>query len=280
MRLMPRKRLGRSGMRRDNDWVSRTTGRWTLMAAATLAVLAIPTDIRAQTRDQPRISVPPTIVAEPASEVLLSIKIASREILPGNTFVRLKGLPPTVSLTEGYTIAPGSWAIPLFGVPTLRAKIPADVTGRGEITITLVAVDGTVIAEAKTALVVATSAMLPPADRPVAEPKAARAGAAYSAVPQLSAETKARAERLLVRGEEYLATGNIVAARDFFERAADAGLAAAALRLATTYDPAELRRLQLRGVVPDPPLARKWYERAQELGAPEASDRLAKLSGN
>src|SRR5262247_3968110 len=55
----------------------------------------------------------------------------------------------------------------------------------------------------------------------------------------------------LPRGEEYFVGGNIAAARDFFERAAEAGLAAAALRLAASYDPAELEGLQVQGVVPD-----------------------------
>ena len=84
----------------------------------------------------------------------------------------------------------------------------------------------------------------------------------------------------MTRGEEYLAAGNIIAARDFFERAADAGLAAGALRLAATYDPAELRRLQAQGIVPDHTMARKWYERALELGASEAVERLVRLGSN
>lgn len=99
-------------------------------------------------------------------------------------------------------------------------------------------------------------------------------------MPELTSQERARAEHLLARGEEYLATGNIVAARDFFERAADAGLAAGALRLAATYDPAELRRLQAQGIAPDLAMARKWYERARELGAAEAVERLARLGSN
>ena len=95
--------------------------------------------------------------------------------------------------------------------------------------------------------------------------------------PKLTDEDRARAERFLVRGDEYLADGNVIAARGFFERAADAGLAAGAFRLASTYDPGQLQRLQAR-VVPDPALARKWYERARDLGAPEAAMRLATLS--
>ena len=98
--------------------------------------------------------------------------------------------------------------------------------------------------------------------------------------PPLAAHDKARAERLLVRGDEYLANGSVISARAFFERAAAAGLAAGALRLAATYDPGELQRLQALRVVPDPALARRWYERARELGAPDAVERLARLSGN
>jgi len=81
----------------------------------------------------------------------------------------------------------------------------------------------------------------------------------------------------LAQGEQYLARGSIQVARQYFQRAADAGLAAAALRLATTYDPAELQRLEVPGVVPDRNLARKWYERARELGAPGVEPLLARL---
>jgi TPR repeat protein len=114
---------------------------------------------------------------------------------------------------------------------------------------------------------------IPPAPRPDPNPKL---------VPRLSAislEEKARAEQALVRGEKYFAEGSILVARQFFERAAEAGLAAGAFWLAATFDPVELNRLHAQGIVPDRDLARKWYERARELGAPEAEERLAKLGG-
>ena len=284
MQRVPRKRLGRPSMAQGHDRACRHTLRCSLaLTAVAIAVFVTSAQTSAQRPDQPHISVAPTIVAEPASQVLLSIKIGPRETLPSNSFVRLRGLPITVSLTEGYAIAPGSWAVPLFGVPMLKANIPAGVAGRDEITISLVAVNGTVMAEAKTALVVTPSAMLPPSEKAAPDQIPDRSSASATAASpsaQMSAETRARAGRLLARGEEYLASGNIAAARDFFERAADAGLAAAAFRLGTTYDPVELRRQQLRGVIADSALARKWYERARELGAPEASDRLARLGGN
>jgi TPR repeat protein len=99
-------------------------------------------------------------------------------------------------------------------------------------------------------------------------------------LPELSAEQRAGAERMLAQGDRFLAQGNIALAREFFRRAADAGLAQAALRAAGTYDPVELSRLQVQGVVPDRAEARKWYERARELGAPEAEERLARLGGS
>ena len=42
---------------------------------------------------------------------------------------------------------------------------------------------------------------------------------------------------------------------------------------------ATLERLGVLGVQPSSAVARKWYERAHELGAPEAQERLARLAG-
>ncbi len=52
--------------------------------------------------------------------------------------------------------------------------------------------------------------------------------------------------------------------------------------MAATYDPVELERLNVKvqGVAADRGEARKWYERARALGAPEADDRLARLGGS
>jgi hypothetical protein len=253
----------------------------------------------AQRSGQPRINIATAIVAEPATQIPLPIQVGPPEALPNNSFVRLRGLPPSVSLTEGHAIGPGSWAVPLFGLPTLKANVPTGVSGRSELIISLVAVDGTLLAEARSALVVAPPAALtvpekrasapapapaPPADKqaaaappPAPVPAARPERSVAPRPPDLSAEERTRLGKLLDQGEKYLTYGNIEVARQFFQRAADGGLALAALRLAATYDPSELARLQAQGIVPDPALARKWYERARELGAPEAEERLARL---
>ena len=280
----------------------RTPFRRTLsfMVAAMLGAPAVlcPADrVAAQSSDHGRIIVAPAIVAKAASEVELAIEVGPAHVVLPRSFVSLRGLPPGVSLTEGHLVSPGSWALPLSALPTLRAWIPADISGRTEIVIRLIAMDGTLLAQATTALIVEPAGTPPPL-QPTAPTKPAQSASAL-VVPQLppskveqergkqaaprppkfAPAEKARVEHLLARGLDYLAAGNVAAARDFFERAADMGLAAAALRLAATYDPIELGRLQVQGVVPDRALARKWYERAKELGAPEAASQLARLGG-
>jgi TPR repeat protein len=76
---------------------------------------------------------------------------------------------------------------------------------------------------------------------------------------------------------ELAERGNIYAARKFFERAAEIGLAQSAVAAAATYDPNELSRLNVLGLQPDIEAARKWYEKARQLGAVEAETRLRRL---
>ena len=93
-------------------------------------------------------------------------------------------------------------------------------------------------------------------------------------------QDRERALRLVKKGDEQLTEGNVAAARLFYERAADAGLAQGAMALAGTFDAAELARLGVRGIQPDTKEARRWYERARQLGASDAEARLARLGGS
>jgi len=83
---------------------------------------------------------------------------------------------------------------------------------------------------------------------------------------------------LLKRGKDLIANGDIAAARLILKRAADANNAEAALALAATYDPFVLRELKVYGFTPDAAMARVWYEKATELGAPAAPRRLEMLT--
>ncbi len=83
---------------------------------------------------------------------------------------------------------------------------------------------------------------------------------------------------LIRRGEAFIATGDIPAARLVLQRAAEADDARAALMLAGTYDPIMLEKLGIQGLASDIAAARTWYERAKEFGSAEALRRLETLA--
>jgi hypothetical protein len=76
---------------------------------------------------------------------------------------------------------------------------------------------------------------------------------------------------LLRRGDALLALGDVSGARRFYERAAEAGSAAAARAAGRTHDPAVLAGLGVRGIRPDPAAAAEWYRRADSLAAAQAA---------
>jgi hypothetical protein len=86
---------------------------------------------------------------------------------------------------------------------------------------------------------------------------------------------------LLERGNRLLASGDIVSARQFFERAQAAGVPTAASRIAATYDPLFLRQIGAVGVKADAAQAAEWYRQAANAGDAEAADSLKRLlNGN
>ena len=259
--------------------------------------------LQVQMDHKPRINIGKVVLVEPASETPMPIQVGPIDAIPRNSFVRIRGVPAAAILSEGHSIAPGAWAVPLSVLPNLRISIPVGVSGKSDITIALVQIDGTVLAEAQAALVVAAAELIaptqpvaprersvasigrppppleaapPPAPNPPSPPPSARP-APPAEPPPLSDEQK-RALSFIVRGRAQAQQGNIAAARLFYQRAADAELAEGALALAGTYDPAELAQMGVAGVQPDIALARRWYEKARDLGAREAEERLRQLS--
>lgn len=82
---------------------------------------------------------------------------------------------------------------------------------------------------------------------------------------------------MVQRGEQLLVAGDIVSARQFFERVAPTGNVAAAYGLAETYDPVFLKEIGVRGVLGQPAVAIAWYQRAVTGGSTKAVERLRRL---
>ena len=78
------------------------------------------------------------IAASPAAQAPLPIAIGPAGALPKNSFVRVRGLPPTVSLSEGYVTAPGAWSVPIYALSSLQMIVPVGVAGRADLIISLV----------------------------------------------------------------------------------------------------------------------------------------------
>jgi hypothetical protein len=85
-------------------------------------------------------------------------------------------------------------------------------------------------------------------------------------------------DTLIKRGEHFIASSDLAAARLVLQRAAEGGDAGAALTLAGTYDPLVLEKLGVQGLPADVAKARAWYERAEEFGSIEAPRRLEMLA--
>jgi hypothetical protein len=121
----------------------------------------------------------------------------------------------------------------------------------------------------------------PPKQTQVQPQRGVGARAAPSPVPQNPQAlhiSQDEIDRLIKRGEGFMAQGDVLAARAFLERAAEAGDARAALALGSTYDPSVLKNMGVVGIRPDAEQAHRWYERAAEYGSKEASQRITALA--
>ncbi|MBV9523755.1 MAG: hypothetical protein JO010_13225, partial [Alphaproteobacteria bacterium] len=98
-------------------------------------------------------------------------------------------------------------------------------------------------------------------------------GMARIAGSQGSAATPAAADsdQLMQRGDALLATGDIAAARLFYGRAAESGLAKAATAMGRTFDPLHFAKWKIQGIRPEPLVAAEWYRKAAALGDGQAA---------
>jgi TPR repeat protein len=75
-----------------------------------------------------------------------------------------------------------------------------------------------------------------------------------------------------------MAVGDVSAARQIYERAANAGSGHAAVAMGKSYDPAFLARLGTAVVKPDLELAASWYRKARGLGDRDAARLLGTIA--
>jgi hypothetical protein len=223
--------------------------------------------------------------------------------------VDLSGLPAGTVLSAGSARGDGQWRIIVDDLPKTRVTPPRDYVGlmtltaevrgngqaivRGPVRLTWrqvpAAPDSAGLRTPNAGLPIAANVAAPKIEPPVA-PKNVEAPVAPKIIetPTVPAKTEAavaprklsanETTALLRRADELLANGDLASARLLLQRVAETKNAQAAFQLASTYDPAALKKFSNNSVAADPALAQYWYERARDWGSPDASSPLEALA--
>jgi hypothetical protein len=98
-----------------------------------------------------------------------------------------------------------------------------------------------------------------------------------SAIPDANPVSSGMVAILIARGDALFRTGDVLAARLMYDRAAGSGSGLAAVAMGMTFDPLFLATIGVHAVAPDPKRAIIWYQRASDLGSAEGTRLLAQL---
>ena len=252
-----------------------TAGGFLLMhpAAEKLAVMTTPALNTSSTpSEEPSSSITTTSAISPEQ----APELAATSPMPAPAAPREEGQPIIAAAARAF--APDAAAIVSVPGPAAAPEEAAPVALAPDTTPTVAPPDPAPLTEA--APIVAPT---PVAPAPDTAPTVAMIGPATPPAEPRASTLKISAgeiSSLLTRGDSLFGVRDVTSARLYYERAADAGDAQAALRLGETYDPSFLAWARLNEVRGDPVVATRWYRRARELGNPEAEILLKSLHAN
>jgi hypothetical protein len=192
----------------------------------------------------------PTLQADDAAPLAISATDAGADAA-----VVIGGLTPGSALSAGQAVTPTTWRLSVEALPGVAVTPPPGFAGTMDLNIELRLADGSV------------------ADRRSLRLEWLNRSA--PAKPQPRSHDTAEIAQIVKRGEELMAIGDVAAARLMYQRAAEVGDAAAAFKLAETFDPLVYAK---GGIAPDVQLAMTWYAKAKDLGSIQAPERLDKLA--
>ena len=205
------------------------------------------------------------IEAESGNDAPISINLPSGAELRAagaeqGTFLLIRNIPEGVSVSAG--MATGRiWVVPLREASTLRLVAKPGVNTQFQLGFHLIGPNNRVLAKTTATVNLrprAAAAALDPAP-----PKPDTPRPPVQPLPQAEPLTPRAEAVMLARGKDLLQQG---------------GIAAGALALARSYDPAFVTASAASAPAPNLAEARKWYERAAELGNPDAKRRLTEIA--
>lgn len=222
--------------------------------------------------------------ADNAEQILIGI--SAENASPDMTAV-VSGLVPGTTLSAGKAWGSTGWIVPARELADTYLKPPAGFSGTMEYTVVLHRPDNSVLDRQTMRLEWSAPTAQPPApaqspqvQAPPQQPPVASAPPPAPAPTQTTARNLSQDEidLMVSRGTELLSHGDIASARLLLQRAAEARDSRAALALAASYDPIELKKLGVYGSTADVNVAREWYEKAKQFGSREAPRRLELLA--
>jgi len=215
--------------------------------------------------DEPRlVDVHKAFANEPLS---LGVSVDSAT---GHESVLLTGLALGTRLSAGVPVSEASWQLAPRDLDVVYVYAPKDFIGIMNTAVKLLSANQRLIESRALRLEWIVKLNSSPPTRQT-EPEAVNA----PAVQPMNQDAV-----LMERGRDLLKSGDVASARLVFNSLANAGIADAALALATTYDPRYLAQHNLIGVAGDETKAHDWYQRASELGSIEASRILARIKAD
>ena len=159
-----------------------------------------------------------------------------------NASLRLAGLAAGTHLSAGSQVSDLSWQVPLDRLKNVYLYAPTDFVGVMNSALDLLGPDKRLIDRRE----VRFEWLAKKESRP--EPSSSISPANPAPVQSLNGDV---ASSLMKRGQDFLGTGDIAAARILFKRLAAAGIADGAFAMARTYDPRYLTEHKVIGVVGD-----------------------------
>jgi hypothetical protein len=189
----------------------------------------------------------------------------------GHESVLLAGLALGTRLSAGVPVSEASWQLAPRDLDVVYVYAPKDFIGIMNTAVNLLSANQRLIESRAVRLEWIVKLNSSPPTRQT-EPEAVNAPAVQPMNPEDAV--------LMERGRDLLKSGDVASARLVFNSLANAGIADAALALATTYDPRYLAQHNLIGVAGDQTKAHDWYQRASELGSIEASRILARINAD
>ena len=189
----------------------------------------------------------------------------------GHESVLLAGLALGTRLSAGVPVNEASWQLAPRDLDVVYVYAPKDFIGIMNTAVNLLSANQRLIESRAVRLEWIVKLNSSPPTRQT-EPEAVNAPAVQPMNPEDAV--------LMERGRDLLKSGDVASARLVFNSLANAGIADAALALATTYDPRYLAQHNLIGVAGDETKAHDWYQRASELGSIEASRILARTNAD